>query len=170
MSWDIRGRSERLAAARGNGFRAALAIAMGWVLAGVLFVAGSASADSRQFKIHNESGHPMILRSVKPFGDWPMHFEGEPWDQVLGVGKTGEFALSWPYYAASLRYRMAGLDGVVVAYAIVNGPFGSQSGCRFENPDGESGKPVFVSRHSHRTSHGFVTCTAETHDLVLNGL
>ena len=171
MSWAIRGRGERLGARRSNAFRAALAILTGCVLAGALLSAGPASADSRQFKIHNESGRHMFLRWVKPFGDWRMHFDGRPANGAhLGIGETQEFELSWPYYAASLRYRLYGLSDVVVEYAIVNGPFGSQSGCRFENPDRESGSPVFLRREFHRTSHFGLECTAETHDLTLKGL
>jgi hypothetical protein len=126
---------------QGGGLWRALAIAVGCVLAGVLWAAAPASASTRQWTVRNEAGHPrnvLTLESVKAWKDNPMKFEGRPDDgSLLSPDHADQFELKDSAdYQAVLRYRTV-YPGVEVEYWIRNvTPDIADSRCRFVHRHG----------------------------------
>jgi hypothetical protein len=134
-------------------------MALACVLAGALLTAGSASAASRGFKLHNTSSHALRLeaaRRVPTFvcvdpsrcvpTHYPMEFEGRPGngavlhpakvqDGVLVVHthvwelKYGFSPLGGVQYAANLWYKIAG-TGASVEYTIETWSTSNESSCK----------------------------------------
>ena len=121
---------------RGSGLWRALAIAVGCVLAGVLWTAAPASASTRQWTVRNEAGlpgHVLTLESVTPWRNNPMKFEGRPDDgSLLSPDHADRFELkSGANNQAVLTYR-TGYKGVEVEYWIRNTLDVADSRCRFD--------------------------------------
>src|SRR5436309_4642920 len=76
----------------GGSLRWVLAVAVGCVLAAVLWTARPASAGSRQWTVENHSWAPLTLVSVEPWEDNPMHFEGRP---TVGSVLPAAFERPW---------------------------------------------------------------------------
>lgn len=121
---------------RGSGLWRALAIAVGCVLAGVLWTAAPASASTRQWTVRNEAGlpdHVLTLESVTPWRNNPMKFEGRPDDgSLLSPDHADHFELkSGADNQAVVTYRTV-YKGVEVEYWIRNEPDVADSRCRFD--------------------------------------
>lgn len=133
---------------RNNSSRGALAAVLVCVLAGALLTAGSATAASRGYKLYNHSRHALRVESATalPTEDCfkfvvtlciPTHyrigFEGRPGNRAwLWPGGVHNWELKYGFnftYAALLRYKIVGTDGIV-EYAIMTSAFANDSTCK----------------------------------------
>jgi hypothetical protein len=126
------------------------AILLACVLAGALLAAGPASAASRGFTLHNQSGRVLRLegaRRVPTFvcGDisrcvaihYPMDFEGRPLDgSLMHPGNTQTWELKYGFsftggvqYAANLWYTIEGTNDSV-EYTIQTYSTANESACK----------------------------------------
>jgi hypothetical protein len=122
---------------RGSGLWRALAIAVGCVLAGVLWTAAPAGASTSQWTVRNEAGHPrnvLTLESVTAWKDNPMEFKGRADDgSLLFPDHADQFELkNGANYQAVLKYGT--VYGVEVEYWIRNALDFADSRCRFVTP------------------------------------
>ncbi len=129
--------------------RRVVAIMSACMLAGVL-AAGSASAASRGFKLHNDSSHALHLETAKRVPTYvcpnpsvcvpthyPMDFEGRPANgSVLPTGHVHTWELKYGFsllggvqYAANIWYRIAGNSGTV-EYTIEVYSTANESSCK----------------------------------------
>ncbi|MGZ4305702.1 MAG: hypothetical protein ACXVSL_12660 [Solirubrobacteraceae bacterium] len=150
MSTQTRSRCERATTHRDNRSRGVLAIVAGCALAAALLTAGSASAASRGFKVHNHSNHGLILEAAKPVPTYicrdltlcvpthsPMDFEGRPANgAALNPGHTHDWELKYGFspfggvqYAANLWYQISGTNGTV-EFTIETWSTSNESACR----------------------------------------
>jgi hypothetical protein len=129
------------------------AILLAVVAALGLLSAGSASAASRGFKIHNTSDAALKLQAVKPVPTvlcastarcvethYPMDFEGRPDNgSTLNPGGSQTFELKYGFspfggvqYAADVWYEIAG-TGATVEYKLEVYSTSNESSCKVHN-------------------------------------
>ena len=98
---------------RGGSFRWVLAVAVGCVLAAVLWTARPASAHSRQWTVENHSWAPLTLVSVEPWEGNPMRFEGHP---TVGSVLHAAFERPWSTHGSpKVQHFELGYGGNVQA-------------------------------------------------------
>jgi hypothetical protein len=126
-----------------------LAIMLSCVAMTALLFAGSASAASRGYRLHNKSDHTLKLIAATPLPtvlcngaicvktDHPMDFEGRPAnDSLLKPGATDAWELKYVFghtYAAELKYKVVGSDATVT-YTIETSTFSNDSACKVSPP------------------------------------
>jgi hypothetical protein len=129
--------------------RRALAIMLGCVALTALLFAGSASAASRGYILHNKSNKTLELVNASPLPaticngficvdtHHPMDFEGRPADgSTLKPGAKVNWELKYKFsdtYAAELKYKVQGTDAIVT-YTIETSTFSNDSACKVTPP------------------------------------
>ncbi|HWH20652.1 MAG TPA: hypothetical protein VN671_08965 [Solirubrobacterales bacterium] len=127
----------------------ALAIMLGCVALTALFFAGTASAASRGYTLHNSSSHTLELVDASPLPatvcngficvqtHHPMKFEGRPDDgSTIKPGAKVNWELKYGFqetYAAELKYKILGTSSIVT-YTIETSTFTNNSACKVTPP------------------------------------
>lgn len=126
-----------------------LAIMLSCVAMTALLFAGSASAASRGYRLHNKSNHTLKLIEASRLptyvcngticvkSEHPMDFEGRPANgSLLKPGATDAWELKYSFgdtYAAELKYKIVGTDDTVT-YTIETSTFTNNSACKVNPP------------------------------------
>ncbi len=127
----------------------ALAIMLSCVATAALLFAGSASAASRGYRLHNKSDQTLKLIDASRLPttlcngvlcvktEHPMEFEGRPDDgSLLRPGATDAWELKYKFgdtYAAELKYKVVGSDATIT-YTIETSTFSNNSACKVSPP------------------------------------
>lgn len=127
----------------------ALGVMLACVAMTALVFAGSASAASRGYRLHNNSGHTLKLDKAAPLPtvlcnqticaktEHPMDFEGRPGDgSLLKPGGVDTWELKYFFgktYAAELKYSVEG-SNATVTYTIETSTFSNDSACKVTPP------------------------------------
>jgi hypothetical protein len=127
----------------------ALAIMLSCVAMTALLFAGSASAASRGYRLHNKSDHTLELIGASRLPtvlcngaicvktEHPTDFEGRPGDgSLLKPGATDAWELKYSFgntYAAELKYKVVGSDATVI-YTIETSIWSNDSACKVSPP------------------------------------
>jgi hypothetical protein len=127
----------------------ALTIMLGCLALTALLFAGSASAASRGYTLHNKSDKTLELVDATPLpaticngficvdAEHPMAFEGRPTDgSMLKPGAKINWELKYQFqhtFAAVLKYKILGTDAVVT-YTIETSTYTNDSACKVTPP------------------------------------
>jgi hypothetical protein len=127
-----------------------LAILLTCATMAALLTAGTASAASRSYEVHNRSDHALELVGATPlpqvicnFGicvptHHPMAFEGRPDDgSVLKPNSDSAWELKYFFghtYAAVLTYAVQGIKDAKVEFTIETSTFSNNSACKVTPP------------------------------------
>jgi hypothetical protein len=127
----------------------ALTIMLGCVALTALLFAGSASAASRGYRLHNNSSHSLELVSATALPavvcngficvdtHHPIAFEGRPSDgSILKPGAVDGWELKYKFqetHAAELKYKVLGTDSIVT-YTIETSTYTNDSACKVTPP------------------------------------
>jgi hypothetical protein len=127
----------------------ALTIMLGCLALTALFFAGTASAASRGYRLHNNSDKTLELVSATALPatlcngficvntHHPIAFEGRPSDgSTLKPGAVDAWELKYQFqntYAAELKYKVLGTDAIVT-YTIETSTYTNDSACKVAPP------------------------------------
>jgi hypothetical protein len=127
----------------------ALTIMLGCLALTALFFAGTASAASRGYTLHNKSDKTLELVNASPLpaticngficvdAEHPIAFEGRPADgSMLKPGAKINWELKYQFqhtFAAVLKYKVLGTDAVVT-YTIETSTYTNDSACKVTPP------------------------------------